>query len=146
MGDARSRASPRRAGGTSVPWPATRPRPTSSTSPCGTRARSRARPLRRCPRGAPRAPAAGPLECPVREGRVLARAAVTRVRERGAAHGQLAEAILGLALAVEALAGYLERPDYPSDVRLFALGAAQEATASLGTSNDLETSALVSQV
>jgi hypothetical protein len=92
------------------------------------------------------ATAADQLDFAVRNARVLARAAVTMVRERGAAHGQIAEAILGLALAVEALAGYLERPDYPSDVRLFALGAAQEATASLGTSNDLETSALVSQV
>jgi hypothetical protein len=82
----------------------------------------------------------------VRDARVLARAAVTMVRERGAAPGQLVEAILGLALAVEALAGYLEKPDYPTDVRLFALGAAQEATASLETSNDLETSALVAQV
>ena len=92
------------------------------------------------------ATAADQLDFAVRDARVLARAAVTMVRERGAAHGQLVEAILGLALAVEALAGYLEKPDYPTDVRLFALGAAQEATASLGTSNDLETSALVAQV
>lgn len=92
------------------------------------------------------ATAADQLDFAVRDARVLARAAVTMVRERGAAQGQLVEAILGLALAVEALAGYLEKPDYPTDVRLFALGAAQEATASLGTSNDLETSALVAQV
>jgi hypothetical protein len=92
------------------------------------------------------ATAADQLDFAVRDARVLARAAVTMVRERGAAHGGLAEAILGLALAVEALAGYLEKPDYPTDVRLFALGAAQEATASLGTSNDLESSALVAQV
>jgi uncharacterized membrane protein YgaE (UPF0421/DUF939 family) len=92
------------------------------------------------------ATAADQLDFAVRDARVLARAAVTMVRERGAAPGQLVEAILGLALAVEALAGYLEKPDYPTDVRLFALGAAQEATASLETSNDLETSALVAQV
>ena len=60
--------------------------------------------------------------------------------------GTHAEAILGLALACEALAGYLERPDYPVDVRHFALGAAQEATATLETNNDLESSALVAQV
>jgi uncharacterized membrane protein YgaE (UPF0421/DUF939 family) len=92
------------------------------------------------------ATAADQLDFAVRDTRVLARAAVTMVRERGAAHGQLAEAILGLALAVEALSGYLEKPDYPTDVRLFALGAAEEAMASLGASNDLESSALVAQV
>ena len=92
------------------------------------------------------ATAADQLDLAVRDARVLARAAVTMVRERGAAHGQLPEAILGLALAVEALAGYLERPDYPTDVRHFALGAAEEATATLTTSNDLESSALVAQV
>ncbi len=77
---------------------------------------------------------------------MLARAAVTLVREKGATHGQLAEAILGLALAVEALSDYLERPDFPVDVRQFALGAAEEATATLRVSNDLETSAIVAQV
>lgn len=92
------------------------------------------------------ATAADQLDLAVRDTRVLARAAVTLVRERGASHGQLPEAILGLALAVEALAGYLERPDYPVDVRHFALGAAEEATATLQTDNDLETSALVAQV
>ena len=92
------------------------------------------------------ATAADQLDLAVRDTRVLARAAVTMVRERGASHGQLPEAILGLALAVEALAGYLERPDYPVDVRHFALGAAEEATATLATNNDLETSALVAQV
>src|SRR5918997_472429 len=92
------------------------------------------------------ATAADQLDYAVRDTRVLARAAVTLVREKGPGHGQLAEAILGLALAVEALSGYLERPDYPVDVRDFALGAAEEATATLGTSNDLETSALVAQI
>ncbi|QIN82206.1 aromatic acid exporter family protein [Rubrobacter tropicus] len=92
------------------------------------------------------ATAADQLDFAVRDTRVLARAAVTMVRERGASDGQLPEAILGLALAVEALAGYLERPDFPVDVRHFALGAAEEATATLRTNNDLESSALVAQI
>src|ERR687893_2115941 len=66
------------------------------------------------------AAAADQLDLAVRDTRVLARAAVTLVRERGAAPGQLPEAILGLALAVEALAGYLEKPDNPLDARRFA--------------------------
>ena len=90
--------------------------------------------------------AADQLDLAVRNTRVLARAAGTLVRERGPAPGGLVEAILGLALAVEALAGYLEQPDHPLDVREFALEAAREATAVLETSNDLETSALVSQI
>jgi hypothetical protein len=47
---------------------------------------------------------------------------------------------------VEALAGYLEQPDHPLDVRQFALGAAGEAMSVLEKSNDLETSALVAQI
>jgi hypothetical protein len=91
--------------------------------------------------------AADQLDLAVRDTRVLARAAVTLVREKGSASGQLAEAILGLALAVEALAGYLERPDQAlDDARQFALGAAGEATSVLQSSNDLETSALVAQI
>ena len=90
--------------------------------------------------------AADQLDLAVRNTRVLARAAVTLLRDKGAAPGGLVEAILGLALAVEALAGYLEQPDHPLDVREFALGAAVEATAVLETSNDLETSALVAQI
>jgi uncharacterized membrane protein YccC len=90
--------------------------------------------------------AADQLDLAVRNTRVLARAAVTLVRDKGAAPGGLVEAILGLALAVEALAGYLEQPDHPLDVREFALEAAREATAVLETSNGLETSALVSQI
>jgi hypothetical protein len=83
----------------------------------------------------------------VRNTRVLARAAVTLVREKGGAPGQLAEAILGLALAVEALAGYLEQPDHSlDDARHFALAAAGEATSVLNRSNDLETSVLVGQI
>ena len=91
--------------------------------------------------------AADQLDLAVRDTRVLARAAVTLVREKGVVHVPLSEAILGLALAVEALAGYLEHPDHPlDDARAFALGAAGEATSVLQRSNDLETSALVSQV
>jgi uncharacterized membrane protein YgaE (UPF0421/DUF939 family) len=91
--------------------------------------------------------AADQLDLAVRDTRVLARAAVTLVREKGVAPGPLAEAILGLALAVEALAGYLEQPDHPlGDARHFALGAAGEATSVLQSTNDLETSALVAQV
>jgi hypothetical protein len=86
------------------------------------------------------------LDLAVRNTRVLARDAVTLVRDRRAAPGQLPEAILELALAVEALAGYLEQPDHPLDVRQFALGAAGEATSVLEKSNDLETSALVAQI
>lgn len=92
------------------------------------------------------AAAADQLDLAVRNTRVLARAAVTLVRERGATPGSLPEAILGLALAVEALAGYLERPDHSLDARDFALGAAGEATSVLERSNDLETSVLVGQV
>jgi uncharacterized membrane protein YgaE (UPF0421/DUF939 family) len=91
--------------------------------------------------------AADQLDLAVRDTRVLARAAVTLVREKGVVPGPLSEAILGLAMAVEALAGYLEHPDHPfDDTRAFALGAAGEATSVLQRSNDLETSALVSQV
>jgi fusaric acid resistance family protein len=92
--------------------------------------------------------AADQLDLAVRDTRVLARAALTLVRERGGAapSGQLAEAILELALAVEALAGYLETPDHPLDAREFALGAAGEATSALEERNDLETSMVVAQV
>jgi uncharacterized membrane protein YgaE (UPF0421/DUF939 family) len=91
--------------------------------------------------------AADQLDFAARDTRVLARAAVTMVRENGAVAGQLPEAILELALAVEALAGYLERPDHAlGDARQFALGAAGEATSVLERSNDLETSALVAQI
>jgi hypothetical protein len=93
------------------------------------------------------AAAADQLDLAVRDTRVLARAAVTLVRERGAAApGALPDAILELALAVEALAGYLERLDHPLDARRFALGAAGEATSALEGSNDLETSVLVGQI
>jgi hypothetical protein len=93
------------------------------------------------------AAAADQLDLAVRDTRVLARAVVTLVRERGASPGQLSEAILGLALAVEALAGRLDRPDHSlEDARQFALGAAGEATSVLERNNDLETSALVAQI
>src|SRR5215207_4190059 len=86
------------------------------------------------------------LDLAVRGTRVLARAAVTLVSEKRAAPGPLAEALLELALAVEALAGYLDKPDQLLDARVFALGAAKEATSALETSNDVETSALVGQI
>jgi hypothetical protein len=87
------------------------------------------------------------LDLAVRDTRVLARAAATMVREKGAAPGQLPEAILELALAVEALAAYLEKPGHPlDDARHFALGAAGEATSVLERTNDLETSVLVGQI
>jgi uncharacterized membrane protein YccC len=86
------------------------------------------------------------LDLAVRDTRVLARAAVTLVSEKRAAPGPLAEALLELALAVEALAGYLDKPEQLLDARLFALGAAKEATSALDTSNDVETSALVGQI
>ncbi len=92
--------------------------------------------------------AADQLDLAVRNTRVLARAVVTMVREKGATatSGQLAEAILELALAVEALAGYLEQRDHPLDARHFALGAAGEATSVLEERSDLETSVLVGQI
>ncbi len=93
------------------------------------------------------AAAADQLDLAVRNTRVLARAVVTMVREQGDAPGELAEAILELALAVEALAAYLERPDLPlNDARQFALGAAGEATSVLEERNDLQTSVLVGQI
>lgn len=90
--------------------------------------------------------AADQLDLAVRNTRVLARAVVTMVREKGAAPGQLPEAILELALAVEALGGYLERQDHPLDARHFALGAVGEATSVLKEHSDLETSVLVGQI
>jgi hypothetical protein len=93
------------------------------------------------------AAAADQLDLAVRNTRVLARATVTLVRERGAAPGELPEAILELALAVEALARYLERPEHQlDDARHFALGAAGEATSVLKERSDLETSVLVGQI
>jgi hypothetical protein len=58
--------------------------------------------------------AADQLDLAVRNTRVLARDVVTLVRDKGAAPGGLVEAIMGLALAVEALAGYLEQPQSPA--------------------------------
>jgi hypothetical protein len=92
------------------------------------------------------AAAAEQLDRAGRNTRVLARAVEALVREGEEAPAQLVEAILELALAVEALAWYLERPDHPLEVRHFALGAAEEATASLQARNDLETSVLVGQI
>jgi uncharacterized membrane protein YccC len=86
------------------------------------------------------------LDLAVRDTRVLARAAVTLVSEKRAAPGSLVEARLELAHAVEALAGYQDKPDQLLDAPVIALGAAKEATSALETSNDVETSALVGQI
>ena len=53
---------------------------------------------------------------------------------------------MGLALAVEALAGYPGLPDHPLDVREPALDAVRALMAVLEMSTDLETSALVAQI
>ncbi|AHY46977.1 Fusaric acid resistance protein-like [Rubrobacter radiotolerans] len=87
------------------------------------------------------------LDLASRNTRVLARAVVSLVHERGDVPERLPEAILELALAVEAFGSGLEQPRRVSgDVRCFALGAASEATRSLETRSDLETSVLVGQV
>ncbi len=92
------------------------------------------------------AAAAEQLDRAGRNTRVLARAVESLVREGGEAPARLVEAILELALAVEALDLYLERADHPLEVRHFAIDAAEEATAALGTRNDLETNVLVGQI
>ena len=82
----------------------------------------------------------------VRNVRVLARAAVTMVREGTEAPGELSDTILDLARAVEALATYIEEPEHPLDTRRFALEAAEEATAVLQDRSDLQTSMMVGQI
>jgi hypothetical protein len=77
---------------------------------------------------------------------VLARAAVSMVREGTEAPEELSDTILDLAHAVEALATYIEEPEHPLDTRRFALEAAAEATAVLKDRNDLQTSMLVGQI
>lgn len=89
------------------------------------------------------ATAAEQLDLAVRNTRVLARAAVSMVRERGAAPEALSWAVSDLACAVDALADYLEDPEHPLHTRRFALQAAEGATAVLRENNDLETSMLV---
>ncbi len=90
--------------------------------------------------------AAEQLDLAVRNTRVLARAAVSLLQERGAAPSALCSAIEDLARAVEALDAYLDRPEHPLDTRAFALQAAAKATAVLQERSDLETSVLVGQV
>ena len=90
--------------------------------------------------------AADQLDLAVRNIRVLARAAVTTVREEETVPETLSETILDLAYAVEALAAYVEEPEHPVETRKFALEAAGEATAVLQERNDLGTSMLVGQI
>ncbi|QYJ16159.1 hypothetical protein Rxycam_01990 [Rubrobacter xylanophilus DSM 9941] len=92
------------------------------------------------------ATAAEQLDLAVRNTRVLARAAVSMVQERGAAPPAVCSAIEDLARAVEALDAYLDRPEHPLDTRAFALQAASKATAVLRERTDLETSVLVGQI
>ncbi|MGI9050067.1 MAG: FUSC family protein [Rubrobacteraceae bacterium] len=90
--------------------------------------------------------AADQLDLAVRNVRVLARAAVTIVREGRTPPEHLPDTILELSQSVGALAAYLEDPEHPVDTRRFALEAADGATATLRESSDLETSMLVGQV
>jgi uncharacterized membrane protein YgaE (UPF0421/DUF939 family) len=85
------------------------------------------------------------LDLAVRNTRVLARAAVSMLQDDKHAPEVLSEALLDLARAVETLGVYLQRSDH-LDTRHFALKAAEEATAALKETNDLETSVLVGQV
>jgi uncharacterized membrane protein YccC len=92
------------------------------------------------------ATAADQLDLAVRNVRVLARAAVTMVREGEDAPEAISETILDLARAVETLSSYIEEPEHPVQTRSFALEAAGGATAVLEERNDLRTSMLVGQV
>jgi hypothetical protein len=82
---------------------------------------------------------------PVRNTRVLARAAVNLLQDDKHVSEQLSEALLDLARAVETLGAYLQRFDN-LDTRHFALQAAESATSVLKECNDLETSMLVGQI
>ena len=90
--------------------------------------------------------AADQLDLAVRNTRVLARAAVSMVREEKPVPERLLDTISDLARAVEALEDYLEEPDHPLHMRRLALRAAEEATIVLEEQHDLETSVLVGQV
>ena len=92
------------------------------------------------------ATAADQLDLAVRNIRVLARAAVTMVREEGTVPEALSETIFDLAYAVETLAAYIEEPEHPVETRRFALEAAEGATSVLAEHNDLRTSMLVGQI
>jgi uncharacterized membrane protein YgaE (UPF0421/DUF939 family) len=86
------------------------------------------------------------LDLAVRNTRVLARAGVNLVHERGDSTLGLPGAVRDLALAVETLSQYLESPKHPLDTRRFALEAARRATCALEERSDLETSVLVGQI
>ncbi|MBA2693147.1 MAG: FUSC family protein [Rubrobacter sp.] len=86
------------------------------------------------------------LDLAVRNTRVLARAGVNLVRERGDSTLDPPGAVRDLALAVETLSQYLESPEHPLDTRRFALEAARRATDILEERSDLETSVLVGQI
>ena len=90
--------------------------------------------------------AADQLDIAVRDSRGLARASVAMIRAGGPNHEPLAESVLELAQAVEALGIYLQHPDHPLDTRSLALKSAGEATVVLHTRNDLETNMLVGQI
>ena len=90
--------------------------------------------------------AAEQLDLAVRDSRGLARAAVAMVRLGGEAHGPLAESVLKLAQAVQALDVYLEDPEHPLDTRNYAVQAAASATVVLHERNDLEANMLVGQI
>jgi hypothetical protein len=90
--------------------------------------------------------AADQLDLAVRDSRGLARAAVAMVRAGGGSLEPLAESVLKLAQAVDALGVYLDSPDHPLDTREYALKAAGDATVVLHARNDLETNMLVGQI
>jgi uncharacterized membrane protein YccC len=90
--------------------------------------------------------AAEQLDLAVRDSRGLARAAVAMIRGGGTNQEPLAESVLKLARAVQALDVYLEDPEHPLDIRKFALEAAGDATIVLHERNDLETNMLVGQI
>lgn len=90
--------------------------------------------------------AAEQLDLAVRDSRGLARAAVAMIRGGGTNQEPLAESVLKLARAVQALDVYLEDPGHPLDIRKFALEAAGDATIVLHERNDLETNMLVGQI
>ncbi len=90
--------------------------------------------------------AADQLDLAVRDSRGLARAAVAMVRAGGDSLEPLAESVLKLAQAVDALGVYLDSPDHPLDTREYALKAAGDATVVLHARNDLETNMLVGQI
>ncbi|HET7480565.1 MAG TPA: FUSC family protein [Rubrobacteraceae bacterium] len=92
------------------------------------------------------AAAADQLDLAIRNTRVLARAAVNMIRVRNMPPGPIAESILKLAQAVEALSRYLEDPEHPLETRGLALEAAGNATIVLHERNDLETNMLVGQI